>query len=71
MRVLKIQAATSLPSDLESLRALAKKVSSDAHGAGTRKNRNDGEYLHAPKSTLCVQYGAHDRETGEGTMSRI
>ncbi len=65
------QATTSFPSDLESLRALAKNVSSYAHGPGAHKNRNDREYLHAPKSTLCLQYGAHDRETGEGTISRI
>ena len=65
------QAARSIPSDPESLRALAKNVSSYAHGAGAHKNRNNREYLHAPKSTPCVQYGAHNRETGEGTMSRI
>ena len=71
MRVLLTQVATSFPSDPDSLRALAKDVSSYAHGAGARKNRNEREYLHALKSTLCLQYGAHDRETGEGTMSRI
>ena len=71
MRALKTQAAASFPSDPESLRAFAKNVSSYAHGARAHKNRNEREYLHAPKSTLCLQYGAHDGETGEGTMSRI
>ena len=71
MRTLKTQATTRFPLDPESLRALAKNVSSYAHAAGAHKDRNDGEYLHAPKPALCIQYGAHDRETGKGTMSRI